>query len=598
MKKRQSKTHNLMPLFTTLVMVCILLLSIGFSAFQASMEISDIRAIVRAQADIRVTGITVASSTNGALSSSEEYNVKSINSNVYLPNQDSTITYNIKITNTGNVMQGIYSIDEIYKLYDVSNGTILNTNSNLEIKNALVLKEALCDDIDNSKCKLGSNTTLAITIGYKTNGFDNTNKNHAIELDFDFRRVFGITYNGFSSISGLPTQMIYGDNKTVTFTSTTGIPSHVSVSGATGSYTSPTLTLSNVTITAVDENIVVTRKYSITYSGFTGNTSGLISSISATGGTITFDSTTGIPTNVTVTGATGSYNSSTHILTLSNITGNITITATNGGSGGQGTPEAPYHDESTQTYNPDDVPANSTILYEAVDGAPQVSTDENGNVTKFEYTDINQSTGISVPSGGLDTGVLAFDGNDFVVTLKAKFTLANCTASICPIINVSKKDPTVNGVLIYELGNQTSGYGHTADGTNVTTPFNKFRYGKYENSSSTGNVDFNVMSRITKSQSNGRYGYNASSTATESKSPVTLTIKLYCTNGVFTAEIYNSSGTLLAKPYNNTSYSFTNIGSSFDDVTIVVGQYDGFGSGVSYSHNFDILEFSVVKSTN
>ena len=154
----------------------VIFLTIGYSAFQASMEINKISAVIRAQADIRVTGLTIANSTTGVSSNSEEYDVQSIYSYVYLPYQDSTITYNVQITNVGNVMQGIYSIDEIFKIYDISTGTVTNTNSNLEIKNTIALKEPLCDDTNSSQCKLGSVTTLAITIGYTANGFDNTNK--------------------------------------------------------------------------------------------------------------------------------------------------------------------------------------------------------------------------------------------------------------------------------------------------------------------------------------------------------------------------------------------------------------------------------------
>ena len=275
-------------------------------------------------------------------------------------------------------------------------------------------------------------------------------------------------------------------------------------------------------------------------------------------------------------------------LTISNVTGNLVITGVNSGSGGNGgTWENPVVDDTTTEYDPDNVPEGTTI-YTNIAGEPKVTADENGNVTQFEYTDTG-TNGIPVPSGGLDTGVLAFDGSDFEVTLKAKFYFNNAKGYTCPIINVSKKDPTVNGVLIYEYGNQKSGYGHDAAGNAVKTPYSKFRFGKYENSSSSGNVDFNISSKVTTSSMNGRYGYNASS------SPVTLTFKLYCTNGVFTAEIYDANGTLLAKPYNNTSYSFTNVGSSFDDVTVVIGQYDGFGDGVSYTHDFDILEFNVEK---
>lgn len=590
-KQYSSQKHNLMPLFTVLVMLCILLLTIGFSAFQASMEISNISAVIRAHADIRVTGIAVANSTNGASSSSEEYNVKSITSYAYLPYQDSTITYNIQITNIGNVMQGIYSIDEIYKIYNVSTGAITNTDSGLEIKNAVTLKEALCDDTDNSQCKLGSVTTLAITIGYASNGFDNTNKNHAIELDFDFRRVFGITYSGFSSVSGLATQMIYGDTKTVTFTNTTGVPSSVSVSGASGSYTSPTLTLSNITITAVDENIVVTRQYSITYSGFSGDTSGLISSISPTGGTITFDSTSGIPTSVTVTGATGSYDSSTHILALSNITGNITITATNSDSGGgQGTPESPYHDDSTQTYDPNDVPANSTIVYTAVDGAPQVSTDEAGKITSFEYTDASSANPITITSNStVETGFIPFDGtSDWELNMRYKWKWADNVGNRSTLsVPLSCMD--------WDNGTLVSGFGirHYASKitSSMTTPKTNLRF----------NVSIN-------DESTTRYIFNTNSSGRIYTDPMDLSVNIRKVGSTITAKI-KANGSLKYNPTKDSTTSgvstetdkeitITWQDNSISEVDIRIGGYVGSDGIVTQKANIEVLEFSVHKITS
>ena len=317
-KRYKSKKFDPVILCSLAVVACVIFLTLGYSAFQASLEISGMSAVIRVQADIRVTSVT-ASGGNGASSNYEEYNVRSITSAVNLPNQNSTITYHIEVTNIGNVKQGIYAIDEIYKHIGS------NTDSDLEIKSKTVnLKEALCDDNNSSQCKLGSVTTFDITIGYKSNGYDGTNLTHLVELDFDFRRIFDITYSGFSNVSGLPNQMIYGDTKTITFDNTSGIPYGVNVTGATGSYSSPTLTLSNITIQNLVDTIVVTRTYSVTYAGFTGNTSGLITSITASGGTITFDNITGIPSNVAVTGATGSYSNPN--LTLTNVTGNVTIT--------------------------------------------------------------------------------------------------------------------------------------------------------------------------------------------------------------------------------------------------------------------------------
>ena len=47
------------------------------------------------------------------------------------------------------------------------------------------------------------------TYDENTNGYDANNTTHLVVLDFDFRRIFDITYSGFLDTSGLPTQMIY-----------------------------------------------------------------------------------------------------------------------------------------------------------------------------------------------------------------------------------------------------------------------------------------------------------------------------------------------------------------------------------------------------
>ena len=88
-----------------------------------------------------------------------------------------------------------------------------------------------------------------------------------------------------------------------------------------------------------------------------------------------------------------------------------------------------------------------------------------------------------------------------------------------------------------------------------------------------------------------RYGYNSS------YSPLTVTFKLYCISGVFTAEMYDEDDNLLAKPYKETSISFDSA-DNLNDITVVLGDYDGNGDGVSYHHEFDILYFNVSKTIN
>lgn len=317
----KNKTNKALAIIGSTLLICILLLSVGFSSFSINTSITA-QAYVRVRKDIRITGITVTNTTNGASSNFEEYNVHNISSSANLPNANSTITYRIEVTNIGNVEQGILAIYETYKSIST------NTNSNLEIKSKTInLKETLCDDINTNKCKLGSITTFNITIGYKNNGYDGTNLTHSVDLDFDFRRMYDITYIGFSgNTSGLPNKMIDGENKTITFNNTSGIPTKVVVTGATGSYTSPNLVLSNVIIENAVDTIVITKAYSISYTGFSGDTSGLTSTATSTGGTITFDNTSGIPTSVTVTGATSSYTSPN--LVISNVTDNVVVAGT------------------------------------------------------------------------------------------------------------------------------------------------------------------------------------------------------------------------------------------------------------------------------
>ena len=568
--------------YVILSFVIILFLTIGFSAFNNNLLIDNIGLVVRKESIIRVTNVIYSSSDNGGVNNNIDYNVSNINGSVTLPNSNSSVTYTVVVTNIGNVDMGILDVSLPSNLdYTTSSYTIGNK---------------LCDDSNSSKCNNSSVTTFNITIKYKSGA---TVSNEAIPFTcvFNFKQYFDITYDGFSSVSGLPTGMMETETKNVTFTNTTGIPSDVGVIGASGSYSSPTLVLSNAT-----GDITVTRNYSITYVDFTGDTSGLPSSIAYSGGTITFTNTSGVPSSVNVSGASSNYSGG--ILTLSNITGDITITASSSG-GGSGTPggtdviENEDGSTTTITYDENGNPAEATN--EITDSSGNTTTQEityvNGEEVVTGYsidTSNNSDGGLSVPSEGIDTGVLAFDGNDFVVTLKATFAFANCTATICPIINVTKKNTSVNGVLIYEDRIATSGYGHDSSGTNVNPPYNKFRIGKYVTSAPTGSVDYNIISKITSTQGNGRYGYNSSST------PVTLTIKLYYTSGVFTSEIYDSSGAtdvLLAKPYNNTTLTFSDTGTDFDNITIQLGTFES-GTTTYPTHNFEIIDFDVTKTVN
>ena len=307
-KKRYKSINNNVPYIIVLGLLSyVLFITIGFSSLSSNLSMSA-SATVRVEKDIRVTSISASNTTHSAYSNWEDYNVSGINASVALPDSNSTVTYDVVVTNIGNTDMGILSI------------TGLPSNLTYSISN-YDLKDTLCDDNNSSKCDLGAVKTLHVTIGYKDGEFDSSNVTHVFNMNFEFKQVYSISYSGFPSTSGLPTTILDGETKTVTFTSGTGIPVDVSVDNATGNYSRPTLTLSNAT-----GNVTVTRNYAVTYSGFDGDTSGLTSIIGPTGGTISFNSTTGTPEMVDVSGATYNYDAETHVLTLTSVTSDVTIT--------------------------------------------------------------------------------------------------------------------------------------------------------------------------------------------------------------------------------------------------------------------------------
>ena len=180
----------------------VILLSIAYSAFGTNLNIGGIAANVRIEADIRVTGISVDSYTNAAISSYEEYNVSNISMGANLPNSNSTITYKVDVTNFGNVEMGIFAIN--------------NLPSNLEYElSGYTLQDKLCN---NNQCSLGIKKEFYITIKYKDGGYNASNTTYALNLDFDFRSFYTVTYEDFSSTISYPKEIISGGDLAINFT--------------------------------------------------------------------------------------------------------------------------------------------------------------------------------------------------------------------------------------------------------------------------------------------------------------------------------------------------------------------------------------------
>ena len=172
----KDKKHNYVALFSVLIVFCVLFLSIGWAAFQSTFDVKNLLATVRVERDVRITGVHVDSVTSSALSYYEEYNVNNISTSIYLPNASSTVTYEVTVTNLGNAEAGIRSITGL--------------PSNLEYTlNNYTLEDVLCDDTNSSLCKLGSVSTISITIGYAENGYNANTTYYAGNLYFEFVTV-------------------------------------------------------------------------------------------------------------------------------------------------------------------------------------------------------------------------------------------------------------------------------------------------------------------------------------------------------------------------------------------------------------------------
>ena len=287
------------------------------------------------------------------------------------------MTYDVVITNIGNVEMGILNI------------TGLPSNLTYTISN-YTLKDTLCDDTDSTDCKLGSVTTLHITIGYATNGYNSNSVTYNLGMNFDFEQVYTITYSGFSNVSGLPTSILGGDSKAITFTSTTGIPENVTVTGATGSYTSPILTLSNAS-----QNVIVTLANSQVVENPDGTTTTTTTTQNEDGSTTVVAVTTDENNEVVGTVETVTQQDGSYVETTTDASGN----------------------ESTQT------------------------VDAGGDVTGYTISTPSDSN-LELGGDTIDTGVIAFDGtSSFTIHIVFYATLSS-EKSYDRVVSVIQDDGT------------------------------------------------------------------------------------------------------------------------------------------------------------
>lgn len=190
-----TKSNKKLVSFSSLLIVgLVFIISIGYSSYSSNLYIYDSIATIRADKNVRITGVSISGSTNGGSSIAEDYDVKTISSDIRLPQSNSTITYEVEVKNYGNVEMGIESIslpDELKNKLNVSIegytlGDKLRDNNNA------------CEN-DINGCKLSIKRTFNITLSYKNGQYDSNNYIfNNILLNFEFKEMHKVTYTGFT----------------------------------------------------------------------------------------------------------------------------------------------------------------------------------------------------------------------------------------------------------------------------------------------------------------------------------------------------------------------------------------------------------------
>ena len=163
----QKKHKKLLMLLTFILVVTS---TIAYSALTSTLQI-DAEAKLRTVSDIRVTGISLSSSSGATLQYESSYDVDSITSGFILPTTESSITYKVTVANNGTIDQTIYDI----LTQSSNNSGLYYTISGYNVKDVI-----------------GFKSVIEFYITYKTT----TPSNDPINVvnRFNFKEVYHITF--------------------------------------------------------------------------------------------------------------------------------------------------------------------------------------------------------------------------------------------------------------------------------------------------------------------------------------------------------------------------------------------------------------------
>ena len=189
MVKKFMQKHGIM----LLIIIIILCLSIGYSAYNRELMISG-EATVRIPADIRVTNIKLLEKVNSNELYNPKYSKDTTSTHVSLMNSNSSITYQVEITNTTGKRWIIRSIDEL----SFNNSQVFYEISGLEINKVYEEEKLLFTITFNS---LSSNVEeVSLSLKYDLEIYDG----YQITLINDEETLIEYTENNILTLENTP----------------------------------------------------------------------------------------------------------------------------------------------------------------------------------------------------------------------------------------------------------------------------------------------------------------------------------------------------------------------------------------------------------
>lgn len=210
--------------------------------------------------------MSYSTATNGGVNSSFDHTDNTISGDITLPSSNSSVTYQLTITNLGNTPVGISSISGLNASLDYAfTGYTEGTK--------------LCDTNNPTSCSLGSSTTFTITIKYKANASPMSGP-ISFTGTVNFARAYDITYQNLNNTTNYQKSIVHGGTLTINFQ--TDIPTYLKITTSSGTeinnYTcvrnQQDNTCTSLTIPSITSNIIINRYYLINYNlnnGTNGN---------------------------------------------------------------------------------------------------------------------------------------------------------------------------------------------------------------------------------------------------------------------------------------------------------------------------------------